>query len=121
MNDTKLSESNGEPESKRRTARRFTDEQKAQILAQLNGTDTSKAAREVMKAHRVQAHQVAKWRAQAAQTAYADAPVRKPRARAEAAKVISAKDVAAYLLSLEGRVAALEKFELKLSKLLGGR
>lgn len=110
-----------EPTGKRRVARKFTDEQKSAILAELNDCATRKEVRDVLQKHRVQTHQVARWRAQVSGTKPAPTPVRRARVPAEPARGIGAKDVAAYLQSLETRIAAAERFTLKLSKLLGGK
>lgn len=116
-------ESNGEPESqgKRRVARKFSADEKSAILAELNDCATRKEVRDVLQKHRVQAHQIARWRAQVSETKPAPTPVRRARVTAEPVRGIGAKDVAAYLQSLETRIAAAERFTLKLSKLLGGR
>lgn len=93
----------------KRTVRRFSDEDKAGILAELDECATTTETRAVYKKHKVQAGQVQKWR---------EAP-KKPR-KASSKPVLGAGYVLQYLESLEERIEALEASRDKLLKALGG-
>ena len=88
---------NGASEGKL-TVRKFTDDDKAAILAELDACEVTSEIRAVYKKHKVQAGQVAKWR---------EAP-KKTRSKPSAKPVIGAGYVLQYLESLEERIEALE-------------
>lgn len=102
----------------------YSDAQKAEMV---KGYDAASSKAEYKLKHGIQSGQIIRWRSQLAlQDAGHEEPPprkpgRKPRAPRPAAAVISARDVAAYITALESRVAALEGFELRLSKFLGGK
>lgn len=112
-----------EPEG-RRTPRKFTEEDKDTIIAELNECATSKEARAVMIKHRVQLHQVQRWREQASGRATKPKRGRKkaPEATEKPARKapIGAGYVLQYLESLEERIEALEAKHKRITSALGG-
>lgn len=110
MDDT---QSNGAGEQKRgpdkaarRASRRWTDEQKAAVLAELDACATAAEVRDVRRRHGVQANQTQRWREQGAVNV--SPPATSGTYGSTVARVVRARDVFDYLASLEERIAALE-------------
>jgi len=102
----------GDEDEGRKSPRRFSDEDKAAILTELDACELTSEIRAVYKKHKVQAHQVAKWREEPRPRKVRKDKITKPPT--------GAAGVLNYLESLEERIEALEARHERISKALGG-
>ncbi len=115
--DTQL---NGKPGRKPRTL--YTPAQRAEHV---RAYDAAPSKGDYKREHGIHANQILRWRSEIASkgAGVEPAPRAKPgrKPRVEAPRVVTAKEVVEYFQALEKRVGALERFELRFAKLLGGK
>lgn len=112
---------NGHTKPERKTARKFTDDEKHAILAELDKCQTSAEVKAVRAKHQVQLSQTNKWREKlSGKPAAKGKPSRKLKPVPIERPAVGAVDLARYLQSLEERIEELEAFRAGFRKAVGG-